>query len=1537
MLELILTRITDRDLIRAAQNLRFLVLDELHTYRGRQGADVAMLVRRLRDKCGGENLKCIGTSATLAGEGTFEEQQEEVAKIASLLFGTTVKPEYVIGETLCRVTPLRDESDPQFIEELKKRVADSATEPPENYEAFIQNPLAIWIESTFGLTTESGTGRLRRSKPRSIGGENGAAKELSQITGVPESRCVEAIQEMLLAGYAIKRPGTNFPVFAFRLHAFISKGDTVYASLESAPKRYITLDGQQFVPNAREKILLPLAFCRECGQEYYVVKAIKDKKTGQVIFRKRDLTESYEDDEDYEAGFLYYSEDNPWPEDQEEVLKRLPEDWVEVYRGRERIRPNRQHRLPRLVYLTPDGREADDGETALPFYFVKAPFHFCLNCGVAYAARQSSDFAKLATLGSEGRSTATTILSLSVIRHLRREENLAQEAKKLLSFTDNRQDASLQAGHFNDFVEIGILRSALYKAVEEAGPEGLSYDELTQAVFKAMDLPFEDYAASPTARFQRTDTEQALRNVLGYRLYLDLRRGWRITSPNLEQCGLLEIKYKSLEELAEADDEDLWSKYEFMGELKDGHPILRNVPPEVRYEICKVLLDYMRRELCIKVDYLKPEFQERIKQQSNQRLKEPWAIDENERMVYAAILYPRSRTENDYQGNVFLSERGGFGQYLRRTLRGYQERITLEETMIIIRQLLNALVKGGLVEIVDEGEPGQVPGYQINAACMVWVAGDGTKAFHDPIRVPRLPEGGGRPNPFFVEFYRSMAKEFKGITAREHTAQVPNDLRQEREEQFREGRLPVLYCSPTMELGVDIAQLNVVNMRNIPPTPANYAQRSGRAGRSGQPALVFSYCSTGSPHDQYFFKHPELMVAGAVKPPRIDLTNEELLKSHIHAMWLEEAQISLGRTLKDVLDVSGDNPTLELLSSIRDALRDQTIRDRVFLRAKRILAALNEQLEGKLEFGEDRIRETLNQIHLTFERACERWKGLYRAALQQYQVQNRIIADASRPTQDKDIARRLRAEAERQLQLLTETDNIAQSDFYSYRYFASEGFLPGYSFPRLPVSAYIPGRRRNSHGDDEYLHRPRFLAISEFGPRNVIYHEGSRYVINRVMLLVGDREQQILTKAVKICPACGYLHELNDESGPDCCENCGELLGAPLTHLFRIERVSTRRRDRISSDEEERLRWGYEIKTVVRFAERDGRRSCMKAQALNGDNVIATLTYGDTATLWRINLGWRRRRVASQTGFVLDLERGYWESNRMTDDDSDSDDRMSQRALRVIPYVADSKNCLLFEPKISVDEVQMASLQAALKTAIQIRYQLEDNELAVEPLPDWYNRKIIMFYEAAEGGAGVLRRLVDDPDAMAEVAREALRICHFDPATGRDLRQSRGMKEECEAACYNCLLNYGNQRDHGLLDRQSIRSLLLGLADCIVQTSPNPLTREEHLAALKRQCASSLEIEWLDFLEERHLRLPDKAQFLIEDCFTRPDFLYEGDIFAAVYIDGPHHQYPERQARDQNQTECMINKGYEVIRFGYKDDWESIIEQYRYVFGRMTS
>jgi hypothetical protein len=531
---------------------------------------------------------------------------------------------------------------------------------------------------------------------------------------------------------------------------------------------------------------------------------------------------------------------------------------------------------------------------------------------VAYNARQSSDFGKLTALGSEGRSTATTILSLSAVRHMR-NSGLDTKAQKLLSFTDNRQDASLQAGHFNDFVEVGLLRGALHKAAVAAGPDGLRHENLTQRVFDALALPMTAYASNPEAKFQaRADTDKAFRDVLGYRLYRDLKRGWRVTSPNLEQCGLLEIRYLSLDELSEANEE--WQA---------THPLLVGATPAVRRRVCKVLLDYLRRELAIKVNYLERTYQESIQQKSSQRLIDPWAIDENEAQVleYAAVAFPRpSSGQGDTGDYVFLSARGGFGLFLgrRATFPDLATPLKLADRQQIIRELLERLAVAGIVEaVVPKRSADDVAGYQIVADSLAWVAADGKRAFHDPIRVPRESADGGRTNPFFESFYRHTAATLHGLGAREHTAQVPYEERIKRENDFREARLPVLYCSPTVELGIDIADLNVVGLRNVPPTPANYAQRSGRAGRSGQPALVVTYCSTGSSHDQWFFRRPQQMVAGAVTPPRLDLANEDLVRAHVQAVWLAETGADLKKSLCDLLEVGTADPSLRLLDSVR--------------------------------------------------------------------------------------------------------------------------------------------------------------------------------------------------------------------------------------------------------------------------------------------------------------------------------------------------------------------------------------------------------------------------------------------------------------------------------------------------------------------------------------------------------------------------------------------------------------------------------------------
>ncbi len=1521
MLELILTRPQERSLIQAAQGLRFLVLDELHTYRGRQGADVALLVRRVRDALAAEKMQCVGTSATLAGSGTYRQQRAEVAKVASTLFGDEVKPEHVVGETLRRITPEQDLNDPSFIANLRRRIEDPGMGPSADFAAFVRDPLSIWIETTFGVATEAESGRLVRSRPLPLHGEGGAAQQLSRSTGVPEQRCSEVLQQGLLSGYRCLNLDTGFPAFAFRLHQFISRGDTVYASLEAEKDRHITVFGQQFVPGDRKRALLPLVFCRECGQEYYCVRSRKDA-SGRRFFEPRDLHDTHNDNG--EAGFLYCSTSNPWPADPVEVLQRLPDDWLEDYRGTVRLKPSRRDSLPLTMRITPDATEgAGDGE-GLEMQYFPAPFNFCLQCGVAYGSRQRSDFAKLGSLGSEGRSTATTILSLSAIRNLRQDSSLPQKARKLLSFTDNRQDASLQAGHFNDFIEIGLLRSALFAAAEAKGAEGLSHDELTQKVFDALDLPLELYASNPAVRFAALEeTRRTMRDVIGYRIYRDLQRGWRLTSPNLEQCGLLEIRYVALDELCAS--EDVW---------QNRHEALRTASPETRAKVAKVLLDLMRRELAIKVDYLETGFQERLHQRSGMHLAPPWALDENENLEHAAVLFPRSSRPSDYGGHVYLSSRSGFGQYLARarTFEDYRRPITMQDREQIILDLLEALKVAGLVSRVAEPrDPDDVPGYQLPASAMRWHAGDGTRAFYDPIRRPRESEAGSAVNRFFIDFYRYVGLQTKGLQAREHTAQVPNDLRLEREADFREARLPILYCSPTMELGVDIAELNAVNMRNIPPTPANYSQRSGRAGRSGQPALVFSYCSTGSPHDQYFFKRPERMVMGSVTPPRLDLANEDLVRAHVQAIWLAETGQSLGSSLKDILDLSGESPTLKLQEHVRQSIESERAREASRERAKRLLATLRDELSGADWYSDGWLDQVMAHVPLSFDQACERWRGLYRSALAQVNQQSRIILDASRTHTEREQARRLRREAESQIELLTQAENIAQSDFYSYRYFAGEGFLPGYNFPRLPLSAFIPGRTaRNAR--DEFVSRPRFLAISEFGPRAILYHEGSRYIINKVILPVREHEEEIATSCVRQCGHCGYIHPAGDGEGPDLCHRCRQPLQQTLRQLLRLQNVVTRRRDRISSDEEERLRLGYEIRTGLRFAERGGRVSFRTATVSANGDILATLSYGHAAKLWRMNLGWVRRRDPAQYGFVLDIERGYWARNPQAPDDDDSDP-ISARTRRVIPYVEDHRNCLLLEPATELPANVMASLQAALKTAIQVRYQLEDAELAAEPLPDRERRRIILFYESAEGGAGVLRRILDDPGALAEAAREALAICHFDPDTGRDLRRPPGAREDCEAACYDCLMSYVNQLDHKLLDRQAVKSFLLRLAASRVSASPAEIPRAEHLQKLKSLAGSALEREWLDYLEANNLHLPSDAQVFIESCRTRPDFLYR-EHQTAIYIDGPVHDFPGRAERDRAAREAMEDLGFTVIRFGNACDWDVVVARYPHVFGR---
>ncbi|HEV2360695.1 MAG TPA: DUF1998 domain-containing protein, partial [Acidimicrobiales bacterium] len=590
------------------------------------------------------------------------------------------------------------------------------------------------------------------------------------------------------------------------------------------------------------------------------------------------------------------------------------------------------------------------------------------------------------------------------------------------------------------------------------------------------------------------------------------------------------------------------------------------------------------------------------------------------------------------------------------------------------------------------------------------------------------------------------------------------------------------------------------------------------------------------------------------------------------------------------------------------------------------------------------VSDTVARAPENLDRALDRWRDLYRVTKAEYLEQGKLAIAPGSSRHSQEVAQLREREARDRLRLLAnENSEVFQTDFYSYRYLASEGFLPGYSFPRLPLAAYIPGSRGGRRDNDGgYVQRPRFVAIREFGPGALIYHEGARYEVVRVQLprsagVTGGVD----TEDAWRCGDCGYHHPVS--VGTDTCENCGARLGGKTYGLLRLQTVHTRRRERISSDEEERRRSGFEIETSFRFATHGERPGRIDAAAEVAGNSVAEIVYGDAATVRLANIGRRRRKDPTDRGFWLDPVEGRWMSDKQAADatvDAEDleplDDATTKK--KVIPYVEDSRNVLLFRWAHRLDEAEATSLRYALERGIEATFQLEDSELDSSPLPDPGSQGRMLFTESAEGGAGVLRRLVSEPGALATVATAALSLLHFDPANGDDRGQADGATERCERGCYECLLSYSNQLEHGLIDRHRAKDLLMSLAEAVTRAGGGGQPRAETLHSLKALCDSELERRFIDWLDGQGLRLPDRAQVLVEGANARPDFVYErpsGPV--AVFVDGPVHDGPTAAMRDHAAEIRLVDGGWDVVRVPHDADWRVIVGRRPNVFGELAA
>lgn len=1528
MLELIMTRQSEkwvRDSIK--ENLKYLVYDELHTYRGRQGSDVSILNRRIQSLAKNE-LIFIGTSATMASEGTPEEKKKRVAEVASTIFGYEYTADKVINESLEPCTNGRHITP----SELKSAI-EAGIDKEKGEEEFKNHALANWLEMNVSLKDNAGT--LERGIPLSL---NQVSEKIREQTGLFVDQIKAVLIDLLKWAEKInsenREKGIRKVYLPYRFHQFISQTGSVSVTLDSRANRVISSKEEPYIKvEGKDRQLYPLLFSRFSGYDFIKVELDLEEN----ILLPGNLAEDFKnptqqelkDDkkkpsqEDFKFGYIVLDEGEEfWEED---FLEMTPESWWNT--NRNKLKPYNSYVVPRLIYFDHNGNFSFEEHPTLPLrgYYMPAPLRIDPTASVFYDDSRTNENTKLARLGSEGRSTATSILTFSIIKSLV-EQGEPEMFQKLLSFTDNRQDASLQAGHFNDFYTTIRFRAALNKILTER-KEPLEIHELPQLLYETLDLKESDFAFNPSEdpEFPDENNIKAVKQLLLYRAILDLKRGWRYTMPNLEQVGLLKIEYRNLKKLAGKTDR--FAHIEMLSDLEEN----------LRYEILESILDYFRTNYANEHRFFKDRANVEALIEDRLDKTKIWSLGEGEKIESPRSMHIRpvkKGTPSFYPTSV--GARSSLGKYLQRVreINGF-DKLRVEDYENWFQDILDVLVKTKFLIEEKHKRFENRTFYKLNLDNLLWVKYDADALPPDNIRVNyRKALLELQTNDFFKEIYRIDFSVFsKELVAREHTGQIKNEDRIEREEDFRAGKISTLFCSPTMELGIDISNLNIVHMRNAPPNPANYAQRSGRAGRGGQTALVFTYCANRSPHDVHYFKNSAEMVAGSVEPPKIDLVNEELITGHLNAFLLMKMGLTeLKVSAKDILDLKDEKNIVvreEVMDTINQSIKN--FKSEYLKEFNRIISDVIPDPDEVPWFTKEWVSQKIDAFPHGFVKAFDRWIRMFQNATYLRIEAQKILDNHTYKAGSKEKREATRQEyfARKQLDNLKNEGETGKgssnSEFYVFRYLAAEGFLPGYNFTRLPVRVVLG---HSYKGNVDVLSRPRKLALTEYGPYNIIYHSGNKFRINRMM--VNDMENRLERLAASSETGYAFFNEEINTA------NIDPLTGNPLDggdklerygRLLELSECEANPVERISSIEEERSRAGYEVKTYFNYT--SGVENAKSVVLKRGDEKLLQLYYNNATGLFYVNKKAKRNK---SDGFKINQANGFWLSDAQAEKEEIRED-----VREVYLYTKDTADTLYIQPmeNIGADREQLVSLSYALKRGIEKLFKVEESEIGVELLGD-REKPNIMIYEAAEGSLGILSQLIANEDGkMKKWFIEAYRNLHFDPDTFEETERSK----ELPKATYEDLLSYYNQVHHKVLDRYSIKKTLEYLINCDVervQGKDRDRTEQYKYLLDAYDKNSELEYKLIKHLYENEYALPDKAQVNMEDYYVSADFVYKtknGPVL--IFVDGSVHDNERVQKEDKRKREALLNAGYDIIEWHYLEPLQELLTRRKDIFRKV--
>jgi len=1377
MLEYLLLRPQDADVF-ANNALRFIVLDEAHTYSGAQGIEIALLMRRLREYlvAGESPLQYILTSATMGDE---PRATAAITRFAADMTGGEFQDQNVLrGQTVHEFAEeLTDEpgrevlaavgADGQGFSAWSEALSDAdalAAKLRDVGLAAPENPSVEPSRLLFDLFCRSEV--LRRIHEHASRSPSSFA-DLCKLVGLPETEeSYRAIQWLIAIGAYARQSPDSAPLLPTRLHFFFRglAGGTV-CLYDKCPGRdaHPETGWSEFFLEDRSRceycssLVLPISTCVHCGLPLCRVYLEDDKWRPSSIpnvppeARLLTWTPEVGDDDDE-------SED-----DGKDGTSRCAHVCVgcgQYWEPEDDVTACCADQLVVSLSLV----NADDGEGNL---------RTCPQCGGGSGSFYPSVFRDLRTQ----EEAPTAVLAETVIRNLPYDAEdedkaaLPANGRNLLVFSDSRQRAAFFAPYLRqttlETAFLGPIKSAIENAeanngrpvtIEETAQEFLrGLSEMPMVVVKKRDQHgIESYDLVSRRRLRSAD-RSAVKREAEIVLYQHF-----CSSPN--QKTTLKGMALATTELDLTEDD--------LDEFPRAVPELFARGEAAGWAAVQALVELLVQQTAI-------DFPSHI----TRRDIRPYGPD--------ASTFHLSRNERNR------------GRQIRRwdpyaaPPRSYRNAVARSRQLAILTRLLDldadrdakvleallisfwGVVKESMLNEM-EGCPGEYrldPNVLLLTTQSQWhlceqcgaVTSLGALGFclgKGCSGVPRELTPDEVTSRFVRNHYRQRYElPPMPIEVKEHTAQLTNECGKEYQHRFMSGEINVLSSSTTFEMGVDVGALKAVLLRNVPPTTSSYIQRAGRAGRRRDGISVAVTFCRNVPHDQYHYQNPEPTIVGEVPAPYLNLQNRPLTQRHCNSLLL-------GYFLRDVDDVDADVLNhLDIDSFFLTTFGSATL-------AQRFASWLED--DSVRRQMESALAEILPEDSgLDVEVAIEQAASSLVSDPSQSVLQRDVLEPLSRFQEQHDDVRkqRDRATGREGIDLARSLFSLErlQKQFKEQRlinFLSSCCWLPGYAFPQDIVKLLV---RQPGHGERMRLQRDREVGISEYAPGAEIVADG--YLFKSGGIWFNSKEPEVRQYAR--CPGCRKLDTYLETERPSLnCTRCGKRLSGIYTprRYLKPDGFTTMVRDEVERPGRHRRR---PPRTSEVFLLEGAAPDAFQAHTIRGVSYAKK----KEGRLFLANSGYKFN------GFYVCRKcgRAYTDNPGAAVHETPWGSRCAGRFIKLDlahEFTTDIlqlhfEKCIPSPPPISAHAF-WRSLVAAVLNGASDALNIDLTDLGATH-HGWTEESFIgelVIYDRIPGGAGHTDRIVGNLGAVLNAALARVRNCKC---------------PDIDASCYACLRSYGNQ------------------------------------------------------------------------------------------------------------------------------------------------